>query len=51
MLDDQEFRLKSDETLSSLHNALVELSDQYEFETDYGGALTVEFEDPRRSSW
>src|SRR3954447_12399959 len=46
MLDDQEFRLKSDETLSSLHNALVELSDRYEFETDYGGALTVEFEDP-----
>ena len=24
----------------------MELSDQYEFETDYGGALTVEFEDP-----
>jgi len=46
MLDDQEFRLKSDQALTELHRALVELSDKYEFETDYGGALTVEFEDP-----
>ena len=46
MLDDQEFRLKSDQVLSELHRALAELSDQYDFETDYGGALTVEFENP-----
>ena len=46
MLDDQEFRLKADQTLERLHRALVELSDEHEFETDLGGALTIEFEDP-----
>jgi|SRR4051794_34744936 len=46
MLDDQEFRLKSDESLERLHKALSAASDEHEFETDLAGALTVEFEDP-----
>jgi CyaY protein len=46
MLDDQEFQLKSDEALSKLYNSLVKASDEHGFDTDYGGALTVEFEDP-----
>lgn len=46
MLDDREFQLRADETLSSLYRALSKASDSYEFETDYGGTLTVEFENP-----
>jgi iron donor protein CyaY len=46
MLDDQDFRLKADECLSRLHSSLAAASDEHDFETDYGGALTVEFEDP-----
>jgi CyaY protein len=46
MLDDQEFQLKSDEALTKLYNALAIASDEHGFDTDYGGALTVEFEDP-----
>lgn len=46
MLDEQEFRLRADEALEKLHDALVAASDEYGFETDLGGALTVEFEDP-----
>ncbi len=46
MLDEQEFRLKADDALDRLHRALVAASDEFEFETDFGGALTVEFEDP-----
>ncbi|HYP07603.1 MAG TPA: iron donor protein CyaY [Bryobacteraceae bacterium] len=46
MLDDQAFQLKSDEALRTLYNALVKASDEHGFDTDYGGALTVEFEDP-----
>jgi CyaY protein len=46
MLDEQEFRLKADATLDRLNRALVAASDEFGFETDYGGALTVEFEDP-----
>ncbi len=45
-MDDQEFRLKADESLTRLYNALAAASDEYDFETDFGGALTVEFEDP-----
>ncbi len=45
-MDDQEFRLKADASLTRLYNALAAASDNYEFETDFGGALTVEFEDP-----
>src|SRR4051794_9966754 len=45
-MDDQEFRLRSDEALTRLHNALATASDNHEFEADYGGALTIEFDDP-----
>ena len=46
MLDDQQFRLKADESLRNLHSALAAASDKHDFEADYGDALTVEFEDP-----
>ena len=46
MLDDQQFQLKADESLRNLHNALAAACDRHDFETDYGGALTIEFEDP-----
>jgi len=46
MLDDQEFRLRADEALERLYRTLADASDEYGFETDLGGALTVEFEDP-----
>jgi CyaY protein len=46
MMDDQQFRLKADESLRNLHNALAAASDEHDFEADYGDALTVEFEDP-----
>jgi CyaY protein len=45
-MDDQEFRLKADESLTRLYNSLVAASAKHDFETDFGGALTVEFEDP-----
>lgn len=46
MLDDQQFQLKSDEALRKLYNALAKVSDEHGFDTDYGSALTVEFDDP-----
>jgi len=46
MLDDQQFQLKADESLRNLHNALAAASDEHDFEADYGGALTIEFEEP-----
>jgi CyaY protein len=46
MLDDQSFQLKSDEALSKLYNSLVQASDEYGFDTDFGGTLTVEFDEP-----
>src|SRR3954454_9707497 len=46
MLDAQEFQRKSDEALDNLYKSLVKASDEYGFDTDFGGALTVEFEDP-----
>jgi CyaY protein len=46
MLDDQQFQLKSDESLRALYKALASASDEHDFETDFGGALTVEFDDP-----
>jgi iron donor protein CyaY len=46
MLDEQEFKLRADESLTSLYNALAEASDDHAFEPDFGGALTIEFEDP-----
>jgi iron donor protein CyaY len=46
MLDEQQFRLKADQTLERLHRALVQASEEFDFETDFAGALTVEFEAP-----
>ena len=46
MMDEQEFKRRADETLSGLYNALVKSSNDHDFETDFGGSLTVEFEDP-----
>jgi len=46
MLDDQQFQRKADESLGRLHKMLVAASDTYDFETDFGGTLTIEFEDP-----
>src|SRR3954470_12809852 len=46
MMDEQEFKRRSDESLTSLYNALGRASEQHDFEADFGGALTVEFEDP-----
>jgi iron donor protein CyaY len=44
MLDDQQFALKADESLTDLYRSLAKASDEHDFETDFGGALTVEFE-------
>jgi CyaY protein len=47
MLDEKEFRGKSDEALASLRRALEDASDRHDFEVDSNaGALSVEFEDP-----
>jgi iron donor protein CyaY len=46
MLDDQQFRLKADEALGSLYRALAAAADDHDFEADFGGTLTIEFEDP-----
>jgi iron donor protein CyaY len=47
MIDEQEFRKRSDDTLTRLYRLLNEASDEYAFEADFqAGALTVEFEDP-----
>jgi frataxin len=47
MLDEKEFRARSDEALDALQRALERASDKYDFEVDRNqGALTVEFEDP-----
>lgn len=45
-MDDQQFRLKADEALSELYDALVEAGDEHGFEADLGGALTIEFSEP-----
>lgn len=46
MLDEQTFKLEADRSLDRLNRALGAASDEYGFEVDYGGALTIEFEDP-----
>ena len=40
------FQLKSDEALSKLYRSLAKASDEYGFDTDFSGALTIEFDDP-----
>jgi len=46
MIDEQEFKMRAEESLQDLYNALANASDEHDFETDFGGTLTVEFEDP-----
>jgi len=47
MLDEQEFRTRSEEALDGLKEALERASDRHDFEVDSNqGALTVEFGDP-----
>src|ERR1700722_16859347 len=47
MLNEQEFRDRSDESLTALQRTLEKASDKYDFEVDRNqGALTIEFEDP-----
>src|SRR5216683_3640666 len=46
MIDEQEFKMRADESLRDLYQALANASDEHDFETDFGGTLTVEFEDP-----
>ena len=48
MLGDQEFQRLSDESISALYDKLARASNDYDFDVDMnGGALTVEFEEPR----
>lgn len=47
-MTDQEFGRAADAALESLYARLAGLSDDFEFDVDFnGGALTVEFEEPR----
>jgi iron donor protein CyaY len=47
MIDEKEFRTKSDEALTALQRALERAADRYDFEVDRNqGALAIEFEDP-----
>lgn len=47
MLDENEFRIRSDEAMTALERALERGADKYDFEVDSNqGALVIEFEDP-----
>jgi frataxin len=47
MLDENEFRNRSDEALTALQRALERASDRHDFEVDRNeGALSIEFGDP-----
>lgn len=47
MMEEQEFRNRSEEALTALQRALERAGDRYDFEVDRNqGALTVEFENP-----
>ena len=46
-MDEQEFRLRADQTLEDLHRRLSVAGDRHEFESDFNaGTLVVEFENP-----
>ena len=46
-MDEQDFKKRADEALSSLHRALMGAADDYGFDVDFNsGALGIEFEDP-----
>jgi iron donor protein CyaY len=47
MIEEKEFRTKSDEALTALQRALERAADKYDFEVDRNeGALVIEFDDP-----
>jgi CyaY protein len=47
MMDEQDFKKRADEALSSWHRALIGAADDYGFDVDFNsGALGIEFEDP-----
>jgi len=47
MIDEKEFRTRSEQALVSLQRALERASDRHDFEVDSNaGALAIEFEDP-----
>jgi iron donor protein CyaY len=47
MIDEKEFRTKSDEALIALQRTLERAADKYDFEVDRNeGALAIEFDDP-----
>src|ERR1700689_4131607 len=47
MIDEKDFRTKSDEALTALQRALERAADKYDFEVDRNqGALSIEFDDP-----
>jgi len=47
MMDEQEFKKRADEALTTLHRALIGAADDYGFDVDINaGALAVEFEEP-----
>jgi iron donor protein CyaY len=47
MIDENDFRTRSDEALTSLQRALEHAADKYDFEVDRNqGALTIEFDNP-----
>ncbi len=46
-MDEQDFKKRADEALSSLNRALIGAADDYGFDVDFNaGALGIEFEDP-----
>jgi CyaY protein len=46
-MDEQEFKKRADEALTTLHRALIGAADDYGFDVDINaGALAVEFEEP-----
>ena len=47
VMDEQEFRKRSDEALSQLYRSLAQAADEEDFEPDFNsGALSIEFEEP-----
>jgi iron donor protein CyaY len=47
MMDEQDFKKRADDALSSLNRALIGAADDYGFDVDFNaGALGIEFEDP-----
>jgi len=48
MMDEQEFKTRSNAALESLQRKLSAASDDYDFESDFNaGALSIEFEVPK----